>query len=103
MSGTEKVKLLVTDKSKKPPCFKRVKSLKVDYEANQKARMTTPIFGKWLFDFDKEIIKQKRKVVLFVDNCPAHPHAAKNKTKNVKLGPPPLRMKSPNCNRSTKA
>ena len=40
MTGTDKLKPLVIGESKKPRCFKGVKSLEVDYEANTKAWMT---------------------------------------------------------------
>ena len=36
-TGTEKLKLLVIGKSKSPQCFRGVKSLPVDYDANKKA------------------------------------------------------------------
>jgi DDE superfamily endonuclease/Tc5 transposase DNA-binding domain len=44
MFGTDKVKLLVIGKSKKPRCFKNVRSLPVDYASNKTAWMTSVIF-----------------------------------------------------------
>lgn len=85
MSGKEKCKILVIGKSKQPRCFKGVKSLEVDYEYNTKSWMTSEIFERWILKFDKTMIKQKRKVVLFVDNCPAHPSSVSKKLVNVKL------------------
>ena len=34
--------------------------------------MNADIFKDWLQDFDKKMVQQKRKVLLVLDNCPAH-------------------------------
>ncbi|XP_050338066.1 tigger transposable element-derived protein 4-like [Bactrocera neohumeralis] len=73
MSGTIKRKLLVIGKSKRPRCFKNVRSLPVDYVSNSRAWMTSDIFTKWVRDWDRELKKTKKKILLLVDNCPAHP------------------------------
>ncbi|XP_041372694.1 tigger transposable element-derived protein 4-like [Gigantopelta aegis] len=73
MTGTEKLKLLVIGKSAKPRCFKNVRSLPVDYRSNKKAWMTGALFTEWVKDLDKSMKRQKRKILLLVDNCPAHP------------------------------
>uniref|UniRef100_H3B7F5 HTH CENPB-type domain-containing protein n=1 Tax=Latimeria chalumnae TaxID=7897 RepID=H3B7F5_LATCH len=70
MDGSEKLKLLVIGKAKQPKCFKGMKVLPVDYEGNTKAWMTGDIFKDQVIKFNR----QKHKVLLFVDNCPAHPH-----------------------------
>lgn len=67
MSGNEKLPLLVIGKSKKPRCFKGIKTLPTAYEANKKAWITSELFTAWLKQ------RQKRKVAMIVDNCPAHP------------------------------
>lgn len=67
MSGNEKLPLLVIGKSKKPRCFKGIKALPTAYEANKKAWITSELFTAWLKQ------RQKRKVAMIVDNCPAHP------------------------------
>jgi hypothetical protein len=85
MSGTEKLQLLVIGKSKNPRCFKGISSLEVEYEYNKKAWMTGAIYEKWLLELDKKFAAQKRKILLFVDNCPAHPKSVQAKLKNVKL------------------
>ncbi|XP_057657380.1 tigger transposable element-derived protein 4-like [Diorhabda carinulata] len=72
MSGSEKRKLFVIGKSKNPRCFKNVKNLPVDYYNNQKAWMTTDLFNKFLLDWDKELKKKRRKILLLIDNCPSH-------------------------------
>nr|XP_014352132.1 PREDICTED: tigger transposable element-derived protein 4-like [Latimeria chalumnae] len=74
MDGSEKLKLLVIGKAKQPRCFKGVKALPVDYEGNTKAWMTGDIFKDWVIKFDRKMQRQKHKVLLFVDNCPVHPH-----------------------------
>ncbi|XP_025208713.1 tigger transposable element-derived protein 4-like, partial [Melanaphis sacchari] len=73
MTGTDKRKLLVIGKSKNPRCFKGVSSLPVFYENNTKAWMTSAIFEKTLNYWDDELRRKKKKILLLVDNCPAHP------------------------------
>ncbi|KAE9524452.1 hypothetical protein AGLY_015173 [Aphis glycines] len=73
MTGTDKRKLLVIGKSKSPRCFKGVSSLPVFYENNTKAWMTSAIFEKTLNYWDDELRCKKKKILLLVDNCPAHP------------------------------
>lgn len=85
MTGTEKLKPLIIGRSKNPRRFKGVKSLETDYDFNKKAWMTSDIYGKWLQKFDNAMAKQNRKVLLFVDNCPAHPRSISEKTKSVKV------------------
>ncbi|KAG5880840.1 hypothetical protein JTB14_027621 [Gonioctena quinquepunctata] len=88
MSGTEKNKLLVIGKSQKPRCFKSVKSLPVDYANNRKAWMTSGLFEKWLRDWDRDLVKKKKKILLLVDNCPAHPEVTDLKSITLALLPP---------------
>lgn len=84
MAGTEKLPLLVIGKSKNPRCFKGTKSLGVNYTNNKRAWMTSEIFEKWLLDLNRKFAMQKRKVLLFIDNCPAHPKNIQNLT-NIEL------------------
>lgn len=74
MNGSEKRKLTVIGKSLKPRCFKNVKKLPVNYKANQKSWMTSKVFEEELRQWDNDLWKTKRKIVLLVDNCTAHPH-----------------------------
>jgi hypothetical protein len=64
---------LVIGKSKKPRCFKNVKSLPVDYEANKTAWMTSAIFVNYIKKCDEKFHGQGRKVLFFMDQCPCHP------------------------------
>lgn len=73
MTGSEKIKLLVIGKSKNPRCFKGIKSLEVDYENNKRAWMTSDIYEQWIMGLNRKFAVQRRKILLFVDNCPAHP------------------------------
>lgn len=87
LPGTDKRKLIVIGKSARPRCFKNVASLPVTYFANKKAWMTNVIFKTVLQDLDKDMISEKRKIILFLDNCSAHgSYAEMQKTlKAVKL------------------
>ncbi|GBM97211.1 Tigger transposable element-derived protein 4 [Araneus ventricosus] len=75
MNGSEKLKPLMIGKSKKPTCFAGVKFFPMNYEANTKAWMTGELFVNWLKALDRKMACQKRKIVLFIDNCEAHPSA----------------------------
>ena len=54
MTGTEKLSLLVIGKFAKPRCFKNVRTLPVQYEANRKAWMISDLFSSWLTKLDRE-------------------------------------------------
>lgn len=72
MDGSEKLPLLMIGKSANPRCFKNVKSKPVEYVNSARAWMTSAIFERWLLNLDKKFIQNKRKVILFIDNCTAH-------------------------------
>ncbi|XP_057658528.1 tigger transposable element-derived protein 4-like [Diorhabda carinulata] len=72
VDGSEKLPLLVIGKSANPRCFKNVKTKPCEYQANKKAWMTQDIFENWLLKLDKKFYREKRKVLMFVDNCSAH-------------------------------
>ncbi|XP_067134723.1 tigger transposable element-derived protein 4-like [Centruroides vittatus] len=81
MSG-EKQRLLVIGKTKNPRCFKGVKHLPVDYCWSVDAWMTTTIFNNWLVKWDKKL---ERKIVLLVDNSPAHTSVSDVPLRNIKI------------------
>ncbi|XP_018795547.1 PREDICTED: tigger transposable element-derived protein 6-like [Bactrocera latifrons] len=81
-SGTVKRKLLVIRKYNNPRCFKNIKTLPVDYCANNKSWMTSQTFTDYLKKWDCELIKANTKILLIVDNCPAHPQVHLH---NIKL------------------
>ena len=84
MSGTDNRKLLVIGKSKKPRCFKGIdiEKLPVSYCANKNAWMTGELFTQWLKEWNACLVREKRSILLLVDNCTAHPHV---KLSNIKL------------------
>ena len=88
MDGTEKLKPLVIGKFRNPRSFKNVKSLPVNYEANKKTWMTSSMFEQWIKDLDRSMTRQKRKILLFVDNCLAHPHIQNLKSVTLLFLPP---------------
>ncbi|XP_025832024.1 tigger transposable element-derived protein 4-like [Agrilus planipennis] len=82
MTGSVKRKLLVIGKSKNPRCFKNVKRLPVNYQANKSAWMTSQIFEEEIRKSDCEL--KGKKILLLVDKCPAHP--AIPNLQNIELG-----------------
>lgn len=88
MDGSEKLKPLVIGKFKNPRCFKNVKSLPVDYEANRRAWMNSELFISWVRNLDKKFSREKRHVLLFIDNCPAHPKIDNLRSLKLMFFPP---------------
>jgi hypothetical protein len=58
-AGTHKLPLLLIGKSKKPRCFKNIKSLPVTYTAQKNAWMDSKLFLNW---FENDFIKNVKKV-----------------------------------------
>lgn len=83
MAG-EMEKPLVIGKANRPRCFKklRIDSLPVIWKSNKKAWMTGSLMEEWLINFNVRMVRQKRKVLLFLDNASCHPHV---NLSNVKL------------------
>lgn len=93
LDGTEKLPLLVVGKSKQPQCFKNTKFLPCTYRHNKAAWMTCEIFHEFLVSLDRRMASQSRKILLFVDHCPAHPKDVGN-FKNVQVEFIPANMTS---------
>jgi hypothetical protein len=72
MSG-EKLPLLVIGRFGKPRCFHGIRHIPVKYRANGKAWMTGQLFEEWVRKLDRSLT---RKILLVVDNCPAHPRVS---------------------------
>ena len=87
MDGSEKMPLFAIGKSKKPRAFKNIKQIPVRYEANPKAWMRSDLFEAEMKRFDRRMKLQGRKVVMIVDNCPAHPAVELENTELVFLPP----------------
>ena len=83
MAG-EREKPLVIGKAAKPRCFKNMDITKfgVDWKSNRKAWMTKEIMTEWLEQLDRKMIRQSRKVLLFLDNATSHPDI---KLKNINI------------------
>ncbi|XP_053388839.1 tigger transposable element-derived protein 6-like [Mercenaria mercenaria] len=86
MTG-EKLKPLVIGKSRKPRCFSRINvdSLSVTYRFNKKSWMNSGLFEEWLSSVDKQMKRQKRNILLFLDNAPSHPNIQLSNVKVVFL------------------
>ena len=75
ISGKDKVKLLIIDKSKKPPCFKDIymDTMPVTYRGSQNAYMTSVLFEERITTWDAALRKQGCKILVLVDSCSAYP------------------------------
>ena len=69
----EKLSMFVIGKSKKPRCFKNIKHLPCQYTSQKKSWMDSEIFENWVRKLDQKFRVDGRKIVLIIDNCPAHP------------------------------
>ena len=74
MSGSDK-KLLIIGKSKRPRCLL--------YIGQTVILAYSVIFQHWITDWDVALIRENRKILLPVDNCPAHPKI--QSLKNIRL------------------
>uniref|UniRef100_H3AJI5 HTH CENPB-type domain-containing protein n=1 Tax=Latimeria chalumnae TaxID=7897 RepID=H3AJI5_LATCH len=66
----------------------RITVMVADYKANTRAWITSDTFTEWVKKFDRKMEYQKRKVLLFIDNCPAHPTIATLKATTMIFLPP---------------
>lgn len=80
MTGTDKRKLLVIGKTKNS---RYINKNRVNYQVNTKSLMTSTIFEKEIRKWDSELLKKQKKILLLVDNCPAHPRL--DNLTNIKL------------------
>ncbi|KAI0221967.1 Tigger transposable element-derived protein 6, partial [Lamellibrachia satsuma] len=85
----EKLKPLLIGKSLKPRHFKGIDkaALPITYRANRKAWMTSVLFKEWLDKLNSKMKLQGRNILLFVDNCGAHPEVKLTNVKMVFLPP----------------
>jgi hypothetical protein len=70
----EKLKPLVIGKALKPRCFKNIKvhKLPVTWRHNKKAWMNSKIFSDWISEVDKQMRRQNRHILMFLDNASSH-------------------------------
>ncbi|UYV63332.1 hypothetical protein LAZ67_2003766 [Cordylochernes scorpioides] len=71
MDGSEKLPLLYIGKYRRPRCFHGM-NIPSNYHFNKKASMTGAIFTDWLKKLDQIFKRRERKILLILDNCPAH-------------------------------
>ncbi|GFV50387.1 tigger transposable element-derived protein 6 [Trichonephila clavipes] len=83
MDSSEKITPLVIGKSAKPRCFKGINSFPTKFRSNKKAWMTTELFNEWLISLNSDMKREKRHILLFLDNCTVHNNAPP--LSNVKL------------------
>ena len=80
---------LVIWRSKKPRCFKNIKSLSrphgIYYYSNPKARVATGIMTSILSKINRQMEVTKRKIILFMDNAPYHPECLSERYSNIKV------------------
>ena len=71
----EKLTPLLIGKNKEPRCLKGIPRglLPIDYRWNAKAWMTSGLFKEWVQRVNSKMRLCGRSILLFVDNCPAHP------------------------------
>ena len=84
----EKIPMFVTQKSASPRLFKHVRNLPCRYRSQKKSWMDGTLFEEWLHELDRQFEMQGRKVIMIVDNCPAHPEVSGLKAINLQFLPP---------------
>lgn len=72
MDGSDKRKPFIIGKFALPQDIEN-SQFSYRYEENSQACMTSDLFKQWLKEFDVEIGSENRKIVLFIDQCSAHP------------------------------
>ena len=73
-TGTRKLKPIVIGKSVNPRCFKNVNMslLPVIYKSTPKAWMRSDIFEDWLRNLDNQFRRERKHILLLIDNAPSH-------------------------------
>lgn len=74
----------------RPRCFGKTYDPKtyVDYYSNKSAWMVAAIFEDWLCAFDRKMRRQKRKVILLMDNASSHKISRQLQNVRVHFLPP---------------
>lgn len=83
-TGTHKVNLLAIGKSRSPQCFKNGTTFPCEYTLY---RIGHDLFISWIQRLDIFFGRKKKKILLFVDNCPAQPKILPKTVKLVFLPP----------------
>ena len=80
--------MFVIGKAEKPRCFKGVTSLPCQYKPQRKSWMDSEIFSDYARKLDTKFDAEGRKIVLIIDNCPAHPNVDNLKAIQLVFLPP---------------
>lgn len=73
LTGSDKRKLFIIGKSRCPRALKHFNYESIcDYASNKTAWMTSDYFNNWLMRFDRDLCRKSKKILLLLDNCPAH-------------------------------
>ena len=82
----EKLKPLIIGKADRPRCFKNlnVAQFPALWLANRCAWMTSSLFEEWLHHVNNKMKREKRSILLFLDNAPCHPELSESLS-NIKL------------------
>lgn len=80
---------LVIGKSENPRCFKSINkdNLPVKWKSNKTAWMTGTIMKQWLLELNSKMNKEKRQILLFMDNATSHRQMELSNVKIIFLPP----------------
>ena len=85
MDGSDKRPLLIVGKSWQPRWFRGVQQLPLSYSNNNNMWMTGDLFRTWLADFERDMAKKNRFIVVVVDHCAAYPKDSADNLSHIKL------------------
>ena len=76
MTGSDKQPPLIIGKAACPSVLKKknvlLKNLKIEYYNNTRAWMNGPIFHSYMKNWNDELARQRRHILLLIDNAPSH-------------------------------
>ena len=76
MMGSDKRPPLIIGKAARPSALKKknvlLKNLKIEYYNNTRAWMNGPIFHSYMKNWNDELARQRRHILLLIDNAPSH-------------------------------
>ena len=93
-SLNEKIPMFVIGKSanwkiSNSRCFKHnVRNLPCRYQSQKKAWMDGTLFEEWLCELDRKFKMLGKKIVMIINNCPAHPERSRLKAVKLQFLPP---------------
>ncbi|NXK45654.1 TIGD3 protein, partial [Chauna torquata] len=87
--GSEKAALRVVGQSPRPRCLRGVnlQHMPWSYRAGSLARLTAPLFAEWLRDFNEEMRRKGKSVLLLLDKREAHPYLELSNVRMVFVPP----------------